>query len=205
MYELLAVDEKAEEAVVELIGILFNHVAYFDPFEVRKNVCAACEGGMPVSDRMIDPLLIDYLLANMEFIYIGLIVCDDFREQFKNAVRVEIALDELDDDHVERIRKKMGYIGAGPFDSDFIIDLSTDNEKLHRVAVDQVDDMLDGTNEFENELNECAYNLSEEDMTDIGYIVGNFMYLFRAFSKNIVFREYVMNVTDSVKSDMNVY
>ncbi len=89
----VCVDDHAERAVVALLANMFESVAYVDADTVRKNIELGCRGGFSRSDRSVPEEVAEYLMRHAGMIFLGLIINEDFRDTFMEAVAIEEALD----------------------------------------------------------------------------------------------------------------
>ena len=128
----IKVDDVTEVAVVELLSNIFNSIAYMDPETVRRNLELGSEGGMSEQDRSIRMELGNYLMSHFSLIFIGLIVNQDFRDTFMEAVSVEIALDGKDADFVKKIRSEMKDDKVRDTKGNFVLNFSSYNDKIYR-------------------------------------------------------------------------
>lgn len=198
------VDPTAEKGTVELLANIFNGIAYIDPDTVRYNIECASEGGFSIEDRTISVELANWIMNNFPFIFIGLIVNNDFRDTFIEAVSIELALDEKSDDFIASIRKEMNGGIVLESKSNFILNLGTYNDKIYRMINAELAKSFDNISVFNDTIDELIAALTDDNMIDIGYCVSNFAYLFRAFSKNSLFMNYTKSVVDSVKNQLKI-
>lgn len=196
------VDAIAESAVVELINILFKDIAYLDYETVYHNVKRACD--MDKSDRSIRAERANYLLNHFEMFYIGLIANAEFRESFKDAVSVEIALDDEPEDSVREIRMSMHDAKKPESRGNFIIDLSKYNDGVYKKISGMISDSFGKVKAYESVVDELSAELSDDAKIEIGFCMSNFMYLIRAFSKNDMFFNYVRSIIRSVQKELSI-
>lgn len=198
------VDVRAEEFVTRLLSTLFTDVAALSDSVIRKNVELACETGFPKADRTIKSETANYLLKNFGVIYLGLISNNVFRDSFKDAVAVEISLDEKSDEFIRDIREDMRDGEEEPSKGNFVLDFSTYKPAVAEKIGTMISDSLAKISEFEDEFNTLVDELTEEEFIVIGFCISNFAYLIRAFDKNIVFMHYVKDVISIVRKELNI-
>lgn len=198
------IDVRAEEFVTKMLTTLFSDVAALSESVIRTNIELACETGLPKVDRSIKVETANYLLKNFSVIYLGLISNDVFRDSFKDAVAVEISLDDKSDEFVKSIREDMQDGDPGQSKGNFILDLGTYNPGVAEKIGSMLSDSLAKIVDFESEFNELADEITEDDAITIGFCVSNFVYLLRAFDKNPLFMHYIKDVISVVKRELQI-
>lgn len=201
-----AVDFIAENAVTELISVVFSNIAYMDPETVRSNMELASEYGMSKSDRSIKVDLANYLLSHFSLIYTGLIVNSDFRDTVVEAVAVEIALDSKPAGFVQQIRSDMQNNKSLVSDRKgiYVINLGRYNDSVYKKINAKLFDSFDKVKKFDKAIDYATDNLEDDAKIRIGFCVSNFMYLIRAFSKNPLFTRYVKTIIHSVQHQLGL-
>ena len=175
-----------------------------EPSTVRHNVELACEGGMPRDDRSIRAELANYLMSHFSLLYIGLIINKEFRDTFVEAVSVEIALDDKDEEFVNNIRKDMQDGRPKTSKGNYVINLSSYNEKVYQKLNGKLAESFDKVIQFNDAITEIAADLTDEECSEIGFVASNFMYLIRAFAKNPLFANYAKSVLHTVQEQLDV-
>lgn len=199
------VDPIAEAAVVELLANVFNGVGYMDADTVRHNIELATNDGLSKSDRAIKVELANYLLSHFSLIFVGLIVNSEFRDTFKEAVSVEIALDGKSEDFVRKIRKEMNEgESMGESKGSFVINLSNYNDNIYKKLNGKLSLSFSKITQYDETVNLLMDELSDDDKISIGFCASNFMYLYRAFAKNMLFANYVKTVVSNVQSTLGI-
>ena len=193
----------AEAAVIELLTNTFDGVAFMDPDAVRQNIVFA-SGGFSKDDRSMRMELANYLLAHFAVIYAGLVINDDFRNTFMEAVSVEVALDSETPEFVQSVRSEMADKNPRESRGDFVVDLSRYDDSAYRNINAKLSSSFGKVVRFGSSIDNFAAMLSDDAMIDIGYCVSNFMYAFRAFSKNAAFAGYVKSVVHSVENTLGI-
>ena len=195
------VDTTTELAIVNLLASLFDGTAILDADTVRDNIELACEGGFKLEDRQIRFGLANYLMNNFGVIYAGLVLDSDFRYSFMDAVSVEMQMDGLDPEFVRKAREqtrdpKEGTSGV------FTFDFTKFSNDMYNRTVQMITDSFDKIDGFSDMILAAKDGLDDDAMIDIGYVASNFMYLLRAFSKNVLFTDYVKSVVHSVNEGL---
>jgi hypothetical protein len=208
MNNQIYVNPVTDAAIISLLSNMFNHIAYLDPLTVRNNIELGCEGGMSKEDRSIDVELGDFIVKHFSVFYLGLTINEEFRESVKEAVCVEIGLEEKSNDFVDDFRKDVmlhckGKVTKRPKGS-YVLNFTAYDDDTFRNLYKALFDSFLRTSEYNDLLDTMARDLSEDDLLDIGFIISNFMYLFRAFSKNTLFADYVQCVLLSVEKELDI-
>lgn len=157
-------------------------------------------GGFSAEDRTMPYEVAEYLMSNMGFIFMGLVLDENFKNSFKESLKIELNIDKQAANIKEATRKKMGdpkkYESKGAMvigTSDFLPEVKTSLSKKMQDSFNQLDGFAD---EFDSEIK----NLTRTQKLEYGFIFSNFMYLARAFTHNDTFMSYVISVIEKVKS-----
>ena len=199
----ITANKEAAGFVMELIKTIFTDIAGLAPSVIDQNIALGCNGGWSEEDRSIGKNRADYLIANFGYIVLGFISNDVFRDSFKDAVGVELSLDDKDPDFVEDIRRDMADENAMEETQIYVIDLSVYNGAAAKELSKRIGDALDEIGEYKDEFNDLVDELTEDDTMAIGFVVCNFMYLIRAIDKNELFMSYIHDVVEAVKENLN--
>lgn len=201
------VDPYFEDCMVRNIANWFNPIAYMKPEVMRKNfILLSGTSGWNITDRSIPLPIANYLLEHLSMIYMGLISNDTFRQAIKEAVEVEIILDEKSEDFVKNIRKDMtcpdGHCSEEM--GIYTVDSGQYDEDKFSWFLERIVDSFQKIILYDEVENEFISELRHSELTDNGYIISNFAYLFRALSKNELIFHYVKKVIDSVERQLNI-
>ena len=157
-------------------------------------------GGFSAEDRTMPYEVADYLMSNMGFIFMGLVLDENFKNSFKESLKIELNIDKQADNIKEATRKKMGnpkkYESRGAMvigTSDFLPEVKAALSKKMQDSFNQLDGFAE---EFDSEIK----NLTRTQKLEYGFIFSNFMYLARAFTHNDMFMSYVISVIEKVKA-----
>lgn len=183
-----------------VIDTMFNDIAYLDPETVRHNLELGCEGGMSKSDRAISSALALYLMRHFGFIYMGLVSNEQFRVLFREAVEEEMTLDDVSEETLKTIRKDMAKGESSFGKAKFVIDFGKFNQKTWDTFSGMFSKSLDDMLPWEKEIYELENELDDDAKIEIGFCISNFMYLIRAFSKNLAFANTVREIVDDVQA-----
>lgn len=157
-------------------------------------------GGFPAEDRTMPYEVAEYLMSNMGFIFMGLVLDENFKNSFKESLKIELNIDKQPEHIKAATRKKMGdpkkYTSRGSMvigTSDFVPEVKAALSKKMQESFDRLDGFAD---EFDSEIK----NLTRTQKLEYGFIFSNFMYLARAFTHNDMFMSYVISVIEKVKA-----
>ena len=199
-------DPIAKEFVKKLINSMFAELAVLSDSIIDENIGLLCEGGMSVDDRTISAEAVNYLTRNCGVLILGLLSNDVFRDTFKEAVGLEITLDERDEDFVKNIRGEMTK--NVPFGADsgkkYVIDLGTFDRKTADRIADNLFEGLNSIKDLEKEFNELSDELTKDQAITIGFSISNFAYFLRAFSHNPAFSAYIRDVVAVVREELDI-
>ena len=201
---MINVNEVAEWKVVDLLSNLFSSIAYLDADTVRCNFELGCSGVMTETDRSISAELVEYLVNHFALIFMGLIANKKFRNAFMEAVMVEMSLMDRDSGFVRKIRREMNEGVVYSSDEKCVIDFGRYNDRIFRWVEEGVLRSFDRLGEYYEVIDELVFDLSQDDIIDIGFVISNFMYLLRAFSWNGLFTDYVKSVIKTVQETLNL-
>lgn len=202
--------------VKELFDTAFPPIGYFDEEAIHRNFLLAC-GGMNIEDRTIHKAIGDYVLNHFYFITTGLLLNEDIRQAFKDAVEIEISL-EKENEYVKAAARReiereavalinnayMEIIKENEmFGTCYTIDPAAYNDDIYNYILPMIDKSLNVNEQFADEISEAIDEISEDVLITNGFILSNWMYLIRAFDKNRIFMSYVVTVIEKVKELLN--
>lgn len=178
--------------IVGSFAILSNDV-------LTQNIALATDG-FSVEDRTLPYEIAEYLMSNMAYIFMGLVLDNNFKNAFKESLKVELQIDSQPENIRLVTRAKMkedkkystiGSIVVGT--SDFVPEVKAVLAKKMQQSFTSLDGFAE---EFDAEIS----HLTREQKLEYGFIFSNFMYLLRAFTHNDIFMSYVISVIEKVKA-----
>lgn len=194
----------AEQAVVHIIGSVFDKAVYIDPVIVRHNVGLASDGGMQKADRSMKMERANYLMSHFAHIFTGLIISPYMRDAFYTAVQTEIAFDDFSEKDREELRKVMHIAPKKQSKGAYVLDLSSYNDTYFKLISAKLLDSFAKFDGFDDALTKAVNEMSVHDRLTVGYCVSNFAYLFRAFVRNDAFMDYVKTSLQSVEKSLGL-
>ena len=199
------VDIKAETAVVSLLSSIFSGITHLDTEMVRSNIELGCKGGFSETDRSMRIELGNYIMSHFSLILAGLVVNAEFRETFVYAVQLESALMGESSENVKQARERMHEKKVNrESKGNYVIDFSSYNDMLYRKISDKLLSSFDRISSFDEVLDSFIDGLTESERADISLVASNFMLLFRAFSQNGIFSDYVKEVLHTVQAELDI-
>ena len=193
-----------EYYLFQILELLFNKISYMDPPTIRHNIEQGCSGGMTEEDRTIDTGIASYLIDHFSVAYFGLIANAQFRDSVKEAVATEVALEKMGADSTARFRKETVYANDRRSGEGYTVDFENYDEGRRRDITSRILASFSRSEKLDNAIDEMARELTDSAMLEIGFIASNFMYLFRAVSRNETFTHYLMTVIDSVEKELGI-
>lgn len=166
---------------------------------LAQNISLATNG-FSVEDRTLPYEIAEYLMSNMAYIFMGLVLDNNFKNAFMESLKVELEIDSQPENIRLLTRAKMkedkkystiGSIVVGT--SDFVPEIKAILAKKMQQGFTSLDGFAE---EFDAEIN----HLTREQKLEYGFIFSNFMYLQRAFTHNDIFMSYVISVIEKVKA-----
>ena len=194
----------AEDFIVALIGEYFGSVSAIDEKTIRENTALGSEGGFSEEDRTVRGEIVDYLLRDFSVIYLGLLVNEDFRNRFNEAVRFEMDLADKSRDYVYEMRKQFQGRLSEPSEYNIVLNFGNFNLALAKNISNKIRTSMNRITPFTEEFNSIVQEITDADAAKIGFCICNFMFLIKAFDQNPVFESYVRSVVHSVGTGLGI-
>ena len=187
------------ETLISVFRSMVGPFAILSDDVIQKNLDLAAGIGMSNDDRTLPFECASYLMMNMSYMLMGLVLDASFKDSFSSAVLVEMNLDEKSPDEVKKARDEMNI--SHPFVSDgaIILGVTTFIPRVSDFFMNKMHESFDALNPYADEFNKAVEALSYDYRLELGFIFSNFMYLIRAFTHNHVFMSYVITVVEKVK------
>lgn len=199
IYNGINVHNEFEAAVVLFLTSVtgdicsLNERIIYDNFKVLDS--------MPVGHRKLRLELGNYLINNFAFIYLGLVVNEDFRRTFFEAISIEVAIDDKSDDFVKDIRAQMG--GDIPLPQGYyVLDSFNYSDAFFDEFCERISGWMDLLVDFGLAIDSFVSELSAEDRAMISFCFSNFAYAYRAFVYNLNFVKYIKSVIETIKIEL---
>lgn len=168
--------------------------------EVLAQNIKMATSGFSVEDRTLPYEIAEYLMSNMGYIFMGLVLDNNFKNAFKESLKVELQIDSQPENVRLATRAKMkenknystiGSIVVGT--SDFV-------PEVKAILAEKMQQSFTALNSFAEEFDAEIGHLTREQKLEYGFIFSNFIYLMRAFTHNDIFMSYVISVIEKVKA-----
>ena len=192
----------AASGLVEMLRNMTGGFAILSDEVLTNNLRLMTGGGMDYEDRTLTFECAEYVMANMAYMFMGLVLDSNFKKSFVDALNVELQIDDLPANVKEKTRASMK--DGKPFASKGSIVLGV-TQFVPAIQDDLSRKMSEGFSKLDPyaaEFDAAVAGMSVEQKVEIGFIVSNFMYLIRAFSKNDMFMSYVVTVIEKVKATL---
>lgn len=189
------------------VGQLRNMVGGFAVLSeevLKKNLKLAAGDGMTYDDRTISFECIDYMVSNLAYIFMGLVMDDNFKNSFIEALNLEISLDDQTPEMRAQIRKETSDPNGNKYHSNGSLILGVTTFMPHIAAALHVKMQagFDALDPYAAEFDAEVRKMPNERRIELGFIFSNFMYLIRAISHNDVFMSYIITVIEKVKENL---
>lgn len=188
--------------VDQLVAMMRNMVGGFailDDKVIEQNLRLASGDGMSMEDRTLSFECVDYIMSNMGLIFMGLVLDENFKDAFVEALSVELNIDQQTPDVKAKAREDMKdktpYKSAGSI----CLGVTSFSPAITDDLMNKLNKSFDMLDPFAAEFDEEASKLTQEQKIELGFIFSNFMYLIRAFAQNDMFTAYVITVIERVK------
>ena len=168
----------------------------------RKNMELSAGKGMTYADRTISFECAEFLMTNLAYIFMGLVVDPRFKKAFVDAVSVELTIDTAPEADKLALRKSMK--NAAPYESvgSIILGLTEFTKPIKDELTAKMRETFDSLDKYSDEFDEAVAGLNYETKLELGMIFSNYMYLIRAFTHNDVFMSYVITIVEEVKAKL---
>ena len=197
-------EKKGAGCVSGILQLVFDNAINWDHEDSKSfqwNIELTCSGGMADKDRSISRNRVDFLIDHVKTIRDGLIVYQDIRNRFMEAVSTEIV------DYVSSVRSKMKSDSEIDTDTDtgekVVIDLSQYKPSIEIDLRNRLEESLYKDQDDERVYSLFLEELTEKDISKIGYIACNYIFLLRALEYNKDFFDYVRNMVKNVEKQLS--
>lgn len=190
------------DATSDFISLMRSMVEPFsiiDENVVRKNLQLMAGNGMTIDDRTISFECADYIMSNMAYIFMGLVLDKSFKNAFIESINMEVRIDQESDDTRKQLRN--GMQNKEKFDSvgSMVLGFTSFVPTATKALMNKMTENFDKLDKYSGEFDAAVEKLTYEEKLQYGLIFSNFMYLIRAFTHNDIFMSYVIKVIEQVK------
>lgn len=200
----MPVNNQAESnAMSNFVNILKNMVGGFAILSddvINQNLQLAAGRGMTTDDRTISFECADYLMSNLAFIFMGLVLDTNFKNAFMDSLMVELQIDSQPEDVKKKTRESMKDKKEYKSNGSIVLGITTFMPNVSNELMNKMNKGFDLLEPYADEFDAEVAKLTPEQKVEYGFIFSNFMYLIRAFTHNDMFMSYVITVIEKVKS-----
>lgn len=195
-------DVTGVDAFVKFLRGVAAPFAIIDENVVAANTKLAGGYGMSAEDRTVKFECAEYLMSNLAYILMGLVLDNDFKTAFVESVGVELEIDKKTEAERKAIRETM--TDPKPFDSlgSIVIGVTSFTPAVVAELMTKMENGFNELDKYSAEFDGAVAKLTNEQKLEYGFIVSNWMYLIRAFNKNDLFLSYVITVVEKVKQTL---
>lgn len=170
---------------------------------IQQNLKLASGQGMTADDRTISFECADYLMSNLGYIFMGLVLDTNFKNAFMESLTVELNIDKQADDVKKKTRESMKDPHAYESTGSIILGVTTFTPDIETILMNKMQKSFDALDGYADEFDSEVAKLTDQQKMEYGFIFSNFMYLIRAFTHNDLFMSYVITVIEKVKGIIN--
>lgn len=167
---------------------------------LAQNLQLAAGRGMTPDDRTVSFECADYLISNLAFIFMGLVLDNNFKTAFMDSLMVELQIDSQPEDVKKKTRESMKDTKSYKSNGSIVLGITTFTPNVEKEFMNKMQKGFELLDPFADEFDAEVAKLTPEQKVEYGFIFSNFMYLIRAFTHNDMFMSYVITVIEKVKS-----
>lgn len=204
-----SLDSRTAEAIEKLLGIAYPPGLY-DPGLLEDLILATPEreNYSSIGTDGIKQSRMLYLFDNLFWVSVCLFVNKDFRDCFHDAILIEKALLQVNEEEYADFRDDM--VLAGDEDADMGDRFVRINLARYSSSADMAfRSRLEGSKQkfwsagMMDAYEELSDGFDAETKASVSYVIHNMLYMVNALDKNGVFNKYVHLVVDSVRDQLS--
>ena len=184
---------------VNVMRSMVGQFAFLNDDVIMQNIKLANGEGMSMEDRTISFECADYLMSNLAFVFMGLVLDKNFKQAFLDAVMVELQLDKKDPQEKSKIRASMKDNKTYQSNGSIVIGVTAFMPTIAADLMSRMTQSFTSLSSYADEFDAEVARLTSDQKMENGFIFSNFMYLIRAFTHNDMFMSYVITVIERVK------
>ena len=188
------------DTFVNMLKGMVKNFSYLNDDVIAQNLAMAHGSGMTPDDRTVSFECADYLMSNLAFVFMGLVLDNNFKRAFVDSVVLEIQIDKKSDEEKKKIRASMKDTKEYASNGSIVLGVTAFTPQISAELMSKMSKGFESLSAFADEFDSEVAKLTDEQKTEYGFIFSNFMYLIRAFSHNDMFMSYVITVIEKVKS-----
>lgn len=185
---------------IEILKGMVGGFAILSDDVLNQNLQLAAGRGMTPDDRTISFECADYLISNLAFIFMGLVLDNNFKNAFMDSLMVELQIDSQPEDVKKKTRESMKDTKTYKSNGSIVLGITTFTPNVEKEFMNKMNRGFAMLDPFADEFDAEVAKLTPEQKVEYGFIFSNFMYLIRAFTHNDMFMSYVITVIEKVKT-----
>ena len=167
---------------------------------IAQNLKLAGGIGMTADDRTISFECADYLMSNLAFIFMGLVLDSNFKQSFMESLMVEMQIDKQTPEVKAKTRESMKDKKTYKSNGSIVLGVTTFTPAVEQELMNKMQKGFASLEPYADEFDAEVAKLRPDQKAEYGFIFSNFMYLIRAFTHNDMFMSYVITVIEKVKA-----
>lgn len=192
-----------EDSIQNFVNILKEMTGGFAILSdevVAQNLKLAGGIGMTADDRTISFECADYVMTNLAFIFMGLVLDTNFKQAFMESLMVEMQIDKQLPEVKAKTRESMKDKKPYKSNGSIVLGVTTFTPAVEQELMNKMQSGFTALEPYADEFDSEVSKLSPDQKAEYGFIFSNFMYLIRAFTHNDMFMSYVITVIEKVKA-----
>lgn len=189
----------AAGAFVDMLREMVGGFAILSENVLQKNMKLMSGEGLSYEDRTVSFECADYVISNLAYIFMGLVLDSNFKESFMDALNVELQIDSMPANQREQVRKQMKDLKQYQSKGSIVLGVTTFVPPIADNLTRKMQEGFSKLDAYADEFDAEVAKMPNENKVELGFIFSNFMYLIRAFTHNDMFMSYVITVIEKVK------
>ena len=197
--------EKPDDAISNVTAMLNEFAGSFatlDDATIRRNVDLAAGIGMTAEDRTIPYEVADYFIGNLAYIIMLVIFNKSIKQEFMDAVALEIQLDSKSEEERKKIRFGMKSPTQPTYTASIVFGVTSFSTQLEEIISMKMQRGFTNLDKYSDEFDQKVNALTAEEKLEYGFIVSNWMYLIRAVTHNDIFSSHLVTVIEQIKEQL---
>lgn len=197
----------SESGLVRFVTMLSDMVSGFsilDTNVIKKNMELAAGNGMSAEDRTVPFECAEYLITNLPYMLMGIVLNENIKDAFLKAIAIELSIDNQLPEVKKKTREGMRSPNPSASVGSIVIGVTSFTKPIEDSFFDKMNATFQLMAPYSADFDEAVAALQTEDKLKFGLIFSNWMYLIRAFTHNDRFFGYIINVVEGVKSTLGL-
>ena len=191
--------KEANGGVMQMLQEFAGSFATLDEETIRRNIDLAAGIGMTNDDRTVPYEVADYFVGNMAYIIMMIVFDKSVKQQFLDAVALEIQLDSKSESERQKIRLGMRSPTQPHYTASIVLGITNFSTQLEEIISAKMKRGFENLDRFSDEFDAKVNSLTDAEKLEFGFIVSNWMYLIRAITHNDIFSSYLVTIIEQIK------